>query len=366
MSQDIKIRSYQTGDENEIVPLLQFIFDGWPHFDLHCDPIDFWKWKYLDNPIAKGPITLAIRDEKIVGCYHTIPQKLKVKNKKILWADGVDAAVHPNSRKMGIYNKTLKTTLYNLMNNGIAIWKGVTGNPILIKTLAKRYPYFPKPVITQVRIKNIELHLENQPVTNQLIKKTGFKVLNKLNKIWMSSSTREVRRDKFEIEPISSFSNQIEAFWEQISKHYDCIVERKVDYLNWRYCDPRCGNFIVKQAVEEDIIQGFIVYRINRYNVNYPVGTIVDLMTLPTGIDVAKALVSDAVNYFDKYEVNVCKNLVIKNHPYERVLNGFGFIDSKAKFHLFYKPLIEENELDDLRLSQSSRIHVSYGDTDWI
>jgi hypothetical protein len=37
MQEEYRIRSYQPGDEIEIVQLLELVFDGWPKLDLSCD-----------------------------------------------------------------------------------------------------------------------------------------------------------------------------------------------------------------------------------------------------------------------------------------------------------------------------------------
>lgn len=155
-------------------------------------------------------------------------------------------------------------------------------------------------------------------------------------------------------------------FWEEISGHYDFIVERRMDYLNWRYCDQRGGSYIVKQAENNGRVVGYIVLRIDRYRDDYPVGTIVDLVTLPSRLDVAHILVADAINFFDEQEINSCRYLVAKNHPYEGILKRYGFLDGRSKVHLFYVSLGEEEELEKLSTSQAARIHFTYGDTDWI
>ncbi len=49
-------------------------------------------------------------------------------------------------------------------------------------------------------------------------------------------------------------------------------MERNRDYLNWRYCDPRAGGFLVTQAEENGRLVGFSAPKINHYDPNYPVG----------------------------------------------------------------------------------------------
>ena len=45
---DYNIREYEPGEEEQIVSLLDIVFDEWPSFDINCSKMDFWKRKYLD------------------------------------------------------------------------------------------------------------------------------------------------------------------------------------------------------------------------------------------------------------------------------------------------------------------------------
>ena len=66
------------------------------------------------------------------------------------------------------------------------------------------------------------------------------------------------------IKKISAFDERIDEFWKIVNDNHDFILERGREYLNWRYCDFRAGEFIVEQAEEDGKILGYIVYNINR------------------------------------------------------------------------------------------------------
>ena len=119
---------------------------------------------------------------------------------------------------------------------------------------------------------------------------------------------------EFCIEEVKCIDERIEMFWNGIKDHYSFIVNRSKEDLNWRYCDPRAGCFVVKQAEEGGRILGYSALRVNRYREDYPVGFIVDLLTLPNRLDVADALVKDAVRYFDDENINIVNYQVVKNH----------------------------------------------------
>lgn len=117
---------------------------------------------------------------------------------------------------------------------------------------------------------------------------------------------------------------------------------------------------------EEGKILGYCILRINRYREDYPLGCIVDLLTLPDRRDVAAALIADATRYFDDQDINIVLSMIIKNHPYERSFGRCGFLDSRIKLNLFYTILGMEGETDKLKEVSADRIHFSYGDIDYV
>ena len=43
---DIDVREYRPGDEGGLVELLGLVFGGWPHLDVSCSPLEYWRWKF--------------------------------------------------------------------------------------------------------------------------------------------------------------------------------------------------------------------------------------------------------------------------------------------------------------------------------
>jgi hypothetical protein len=52
LSKEAGIRSYRTGDELEIVELLEEVFDGWPKLGINSNASDYWKWKTVSRSRA--------------------------------------------------------------------------------------------------------------------------------------------------------------------------------------------------------------------------------------------------------------------------------------------------------------------------
>lgn len=122
--------------------------------------------------------------------------------------------------------------------------------------------------------------------------------------------------------------------------------------------------FIVRLAMKGENIIGYCVLRINRHRKDYPIGFIVDLLTIPERLDVADALVAEAVQYFDEHDTNLVVAMVAKHHPNERTLSRFGFLDIRIGLHMFYWVDGLEHEMAALKMISGDNIHFSYGDID--
>lgn len=363
MSKDYTVRPYKPGDEEGIVQLLDLVFNGWPRLDLSYSPIEFWRWKYKDNPLKRNNIVVCTSEDKIIGCAHAIPLRMKVGKNVVLGVTGLDYAVHPKFRRRGIATELRKLHDSNDIRAGMKVKYAITGNPILIENFSKIIPRFPSLLVNLVRIRDIDKQLQAMKMDRAWIKKIGFhtaKLITDLRKVSPTSPDHDLH-----ILETRHFDDRIDEFWNSISGRYNFILERRQDYLNWRYCDPRAGDFIVKQAEEDGKIVGYVAMRINRYLSEYPVGFIVDLLALPDRLDVVDALSADAIQYFDGNDVNIVNYQITENHQYRRVLERNGFIDSRIKIHLFCNPIgMKKEKLNEIINGPESKVFISWGDHD--
>jgi GNAT superfamily N-acetyltransferase len=361
------IRPYLPGDEEEIVQLLQLVFERWPHFDLSCAATDHWKWKFKDNPLKKSIISVGTIDDKIISCTHMIPLRIKIGDSVFLCGNGYDLAVHPDFRRIGIAKKMNELRKELRANAGIKFTIMVPGNSIMVKHYLKLYSRFPYTVLNFVRIRDIDWHLQMIPSKNVWLKKYGFYLVRALNQLRDALRVSNLPNEYFRISKIHSFDGNLEVFWDEIKDHYTFIVERTRDYLNWRYCDSRGGNYILKIAEADGQVLGYSVLRIDRHVSNYPVGYIVDLLALPERLGVTDALVADAIDYFTSNGVNMIRCQVVKDHPHERILKGYGFLNIGYGIDIFYDTYATIcEELDKLQTRVPGRIHFVYGDYDWV
>lgn len=292
------------------------------------------------------------------------PLKIKVLDETVLGATSMDLAVHPDHRRLGFLNQLRDLSVGSAKKAGIKFTYYITGNPVMIKRLSRLGRPFPHPMANLVRIKDVDRQLKAIPVNNAWAMKLGFqmsKLMNDLKNLYRKS---EPLKKEFEISQIDGFDEGINAFWEKTSSHYDYIVERDKDYLNWKYCDPRTGDYVIKGVLEEGCLLGYVVLRINRYRKDYPVGYVVDLLVLPNRNDAAAALIEDSIRYFDDQKINIVNYQVVSVHPYEQLFKNQGFLKSNIDFHFFYVPF---GGKDDIQISDRiipEKFFSSWGDHD--
>ena len=360
----IQIRPYEKGDESAIVELLNTVFKGW-HSQLKCSSMDFWRWKYIKNPYTKNFTVLTIDDERVVGCFHGLTQRIKIGEKIYLSSSGTDLAVEEAYRNKGLYKK-MRALQRELEKNNVFFHYGVSNNIVLAKiNLRENHGFLPYPPYVYMKIKDINLHIKK---TRKLSfqKKLGYKGLNLFNKL--TNMNRTIGVSEIDVRQITSFGENADRFWGKIAGDYNFIVERSRQYLNWRYCDPQCDEYNVLEATENGEMLGYAVLRIVETDEDYLTGFIVDLLTLSDREDAVTALTGEAVRFFEEKNINIVQWQITKDHPNTRIASRYGFLNSRIVNPLDYPRETTHIEANEERLQQSppNKIHFIYGDSDWV
>lgn len=153
MSAEFTIRSYNAGDEQEIVQLLELVFEGWPRINIDSTSLEHWRWKYLDNPLRMSSIVVGESGGSIIGCDHSGYRSVKLRERTFIFAQGMDSAVHPEFRRRGVYTKLgdKKVEFRDALKVDSNYW--ISGNPVIIRIgLKKGRKYFPHAIRNLVRI----------------------------------------------------------------------------------------------------------------------------------------------------------------------------------------------------------------------
>jgi hypothetical protein len=370
LSQNIRIRGYENGDEEKIIELLKLVFNGWPQYDTGHSAIDTWNWKF-GSELSKKTMGLAEDKDMIVGTFLTWIYNVKIGETIYATSNGCDVAVHPNYRGFGIFNKTRDLVGELRVKYGLKVHLGISGNPIVIQSYEKNceknpktWIKFPIKINRMIMINDVDDFLRKNPTDNTLIKGIGYRTIKSSYKIMGFSAKNSKIQRSIKMRQISVFDDHIDEFWERIKNNYDFILERKKEYLNWRYNDPRSGYYRVTQAEENGSVLGYSVLRINRIKSDNPKGYIVELLSEPGKLDIVDALLGEAMKYFKESDINVVYASQVEGHPYSKVYKKYGFISySKNSMFLWLTEGLGE-DINTLVKTKVDRTHISNGDED--
>jgi hypothetical protein len=178
------------------------------------------------------------------------------------------------------------------------------------------------------------------------------------------SRERFDRTGSISVRRVRKFPAKIDEFWEKNLDSYDFIVERSSQYLNWRYCDSRAGNYEVFLAEEGDEILGYSVAGVNRIREDYPVSYVVDLVACGGRGDVYGALLARMVDRLDEEGINIVLGLAVKGSKVESAYAGSGFLDSRERLELFMTPVGSSQVSETVKGFKPGRVHYCWGDHD--
>ncbi|WP_137289853.1 GNAT family N-acetyltransferase [Natronorubrum halophilum] len=98
-SDDYRVRTYEPGDRDGILSLFETEWGYRPS-------ADWFDWKYVDDPyLSHVPITLAERDGEIVAVQGYVPCRVRRGERTVSALKPVDAVVHPDHRRKGLYSR---------------------------------------------------------------------------------------------------------------------------------------------------------------------------------------------------------------------------------------------------------------------
>jgi hypothetical protein len=279
---------------------------------------------------------------------------------------------------MGVNTSIAELRDEKISEMGGIINMNMTSNPIIIdrnkrRSEDERMPEFPKTIKQLVKIEEIASYLKYWSKEKEVSRfrlfsiLIGYRVLKFLNALRHIFSNKASLKTDFTIEEIGNFDSKIEVFWEKIKDDYDFIDEQTSKYLNWRFCDSRGGNYKIYVASDKkENILGYLVLRINRLDSNHPIGYIVEVLSLREREDVVKTLVEFALNLFKNESIDAIYYTVVGGHPYQKIMESHGFIDSRREPYVYYRVHTENENVERFVNAKPHRLNYQFGEFDSI
>ena len=318
-------RSYRDDDAEELVRLLQQVFDGWPGVEISVEPVDHLRWKLSSHDTAKQYSIVAELDGRLVGSQLLIARWVQVGGQLLLSRIGTDMVVHPDYRKRGILAK---------------MWA-------LREEARHRF--------------DLNLGQGGHAASRRLGRDTGRTEFGNATDILVhrASDAPPPAGAAWTIAGARTFDERIDGFFEEASRPYRFITVRNLEYLTWRY-DLRAGDYSIRLAEDAGRILGYTVLA-----TSHGAGAIADLLVLPERLDVAASLVADAIGQFGRSGISEVSCAVPTHHPYRDVLEQLGFDAKRRTIPLNYRHAAGDDALAFIGDPLAS-IHVTLGDTDLV
>lgn len=342
--------------------LLQATFGRWPGLGLAADSLDHFRWKLEGAGAGETAVYLVESAERgFVGLQLRIPVVAWLLGAPRRAALAADSAIHPDFQGKGIHRarhdhfKPTERERFQLVagvsGNGAVLHVVedflMIGDPmqVLVKPLHRR----------RLVASEFEHHRMRMPAIAAVAAVALVEGATRLrHPVWRSPSNPALR-----LERVATFDERFDALFEATRRQFDLIHERSSDYLNWRYADPRSGEFVTIAATDHGRLVGYVVTKGTGSR-----GHIPDLLALPGRLDAVAALVDDAVGRIRATGAPAIICWMAKRHPYAAVLRSRGFFDSRRDSHAYIQAHgLTAAERDPL-LPPTARVHLTHGDTD--
>ncbi|HZX48059.1 MAG TPA: GNAT family N-acetyltransferase [Nitrospirota bacterium] len=349
----IKVRQYRSGDEKGINELFGRLFHK------SRTPGE-WEWKFRNNPHSRKPadwITVAERDDCIVGHYASLPVEMKYKDSVVLASQPVDTMIDLSAKgatllklvKMHQQNKRDADAFTFGFPNEMAyeVGKLVLGYQdlgemvqyfkrlSLRSAIKRRFPYCPYLLTTII-------HRVSQALYGMALSLSAIK----------SGVSRTLI-----IEEGDTFDSKVNRLWEAVRNRFGIAVIRRDAYLNWRY---KKRGYIILLCKEGEDLSGYAVLKITGQP-GTRVGYIMDLLSKE---EVTAPLLIRVLRIFVERDVDFALCGLMKGDSMERDIGKVGYRRHNEFKHIPVVCVPLSTDIEKDYLMRPENWHFTYGDID--
>jgi hypothetical protein len=325
-------RPHRDGDDTALLDLLIAAFGRWPKVEIQCEPIDHLRWKTA-APASADLHRITEVDGQIASSVFCWIQQVKLRDGAARNIQGTDRVVHPAFQERGLAEAITRWRRRHMDEQPCEFQFSVRSGHPALQRIAKR---FDDAITLGNPIQVLEFPQEK-----------------------VAASIRASLSMPGIIRSVACFDDRCDAFFARAAEPFDFIIERSQEYMNWRYADPRAGLFSIRFAEEGSELRGYAVVRRSHGR-----GYIADLLALPGRLDIAAALLDDALSLLAAADVSTIDCWLPFHHPYRPLLLERGFLlKRELGFDIYlHNPALDIRYLAD----QDTPVHVSAGDTDLV
>ena len=376
--------------DGELLELLRRAFNGGPSwFGFGVEPLDHFRWKARDFP-GVALLELMEDGDTIIGMHVYHAHGYLSQGEELIVLQGADSARDPTYQGRGLKSARRSLRAHVIAMNPWCSYKiGLGAHPLSNRRLGRpaQNELTGNQLLTLVKlisptrllwsrltgrlrrndgsdraVSRTRTVLEAQGIGNRPSRSARIKAALALLQATIASPfRRSASAASWTIDTTSQFDERADQFWEQAREQFDVIKVRDREYLNWRFCDPRAGEFIVRTAEEDGALLGYLAFRLEGKR-----ALIADLLALPGRSDVVRSLIDDAVRLAHQNGAYQIRCWSVEGHSYLRELRRAGFANYPNVISLSYGAWSTPSSELTFLADRATRIHFQTSDTDHI
>jgi len=267
----LEIRKYREGDEEGFQRLDNLVEEHpWNRRNLAN-----WEWKFRGkNPAGKPLMIYADNDSEIVGHFAAIPMKYWIDGESVIGSHSVAMMIDPKWQNRGLIKYVSDKLIQQLEEQEISFTYG--------------YP----------NDNAYELH----------IKLLGYEQIAQQKLYTKRISLNDDGKGDLDCGPLTwkkilKFGDETNDLWEKSKNDYEVIVERKSDFLNWRYLERPDVPYYAYGAFNGNMLEGYCVLKLYQEGQTLR-GHFIDLFTSIDNRSCGSVLIRQGLQFFKEMKAN--------------------------------------------------------------
>lgn len=353
-AEPFEIRYYREGDEEKILKLFHAVFGS----DYNMED---WLWQFRENPFSRPIIWVAEnQDGELVGHYCLIPVPYYHEGQSLKAAFSILSMVHPKFQRRGLLKKLAEACDRQLQEDGITL--GLTflndnSLPVYTTNFGWRKVFRVLPV--HFRVLDTSEVLKKYIPFPFLLRVCG-KAIDLIYAVVTTPLCFSFEDSRFQICEISDFDSRFDELWIEFLRDIKSGVERKHQYLEWRFClNPK--KYRIFTAESDGQLRGFVVIR-EEIKFNVKMGYIAELIFLEKQVGVE--LLKYACQVLKQSGCGMVTGLFASPNKYRGVLRVNRFVRLPGFLMPHGIHFCEKKLSDNIAQLPDRKVYLSWSDHD--
>jgi len=290
---------------------------------------DFWRWENFQNPYGPTMAMIALTGEEVISHIALLPRRLWVNGKSYSCCMALESMTDRRFRAKGLFPRLWFELKPRHQAKEISILFGFPNRyarPIFHKGFKwldvgspqlRAYPFRPGQVLRS-RGGLASSLLSLPAAAGGFLYRLPFKF-----------------KPSGRVSQASAFDERFQPLLDEIHGRHPIILERSVDYLNWRYLKAVARNYTALFVTMDDseTVAGYLVYSRALYE-ELVLGVVMDLQISENAPDgLGEEMLSTALWQMNKDGAHLALSLSMPADPINRVLRRRGFFFVSRKFN---------------------------------